>query len=199
MEFIGTFFLVLVISLSEGNPLAIGAVLIALVYTGGYISGAHYNPAVTLAVLLRGKIEADEAVKYTVVQIMGATVGALVYNLIQRSVFVPFPAGITNSVSVFMVEALFTCALAFTVLQVATSPKTRGNQYYGLAIGAVLVAGIFAGGALSGGVYNPAVLLGTVLVDISNIAANFSNLIIYLVAQISGAALAALLFKKTAS
>ena len=198
IEFIGTFFLVLVVSLSEGNPLAIGAVIIALVYAGGYISGAHYNPAVTLAIYLRGKIEADEAVKYTAVQVLGATTGAVVYSLIQRSAFVPFPAGLTNSVSVFMVEALFTCSLAFTVLQVATSGKTKGNQYYGLAISAVLVAGIFAGGAISGGVYNPAVLLGSVLTDLSNISANFSNLIIYLVAQTAGAALAAFLYKKTA-
>ena len=198
IEFIGTFFLVLVVSLSEGNPLAIGAVIIALVYAGGYISGAHYNPAVTLAIYLRGKIEADEAVKYTAVQVLGATTGAVVYSLIQRSAFVPFPAGLTNSVSVFMVEALFTCSLAFTVLQVATSGKTKGNQYYGLAISAVLVAGIFAGGAISGGVYNPAVWLGSVLTDLSNISANFSNLIIYLVAQTAGAALAAFLYKKTA-
>ena len=84
------------------------------------------------------------------------------------------------------------------MLQVATSGKTKGNQYYGLAISAVLVAGIFAGGAVSGGVYNPAVLLGSVLADISNISANFSNLIIYLVAQTAGAALAAFLYKKTA-
>src|SRR3990167_7080104 len=100
IEFIGTFFLVLVVSLSEGNPLAIGAVIIALVYTGGYISGAHYNPAVTLAVYLRGKIAADEAVKYAVVQILGAAAGAVVYSLIQKSAFVPFAAGLTNSVSV---------------------------------------------------------------------------------------------------
>lgn len=197
IELIGTFILVLTIGLTAGNALAIGLVLVALVYLGGYISGAHYNPAVTFAVYLRGKIDRSTAGKYIVYQILGAFLAALIYRIIKGAAFIPAPSD-PSEISVFLVETIFTTSLALTVLHVATSSKTKNNQYFGLAIGAVLMAGIFAGGPISGGVYNPAVALGTILVDFGNLSVNFSNLIIYLVAQFSGGVLAVLIFRKTA-
>lgn len=198
VEFFGTFMLVLTIALSGGNAFAIGLVLIALVYMGGNISGAHYNPAVTLAVNLRGKIDVDTAGKYIIFQILGALLGALASNLIKGSVFTPAPITGVSAISVFLVELIFTCGLAFTVLHVATSSKSKNNQYYGLAIGSILAASIFAGGPISGGVYNPAVVVGTMVANLANLTSNFSNLIIYLVAQFAGGALASLIFRKTA-
>lgn len=197
IEFIGTFLLVLTISLTGGNPLAVGLVLVALVYLGGYISGAHYNPAITLAVHLRKKIDRSTAGNYIIAQILGASIAAITFKIIKGTAFIPTPAT-TSAVPVFLVEAIFTTALALTILHVATSSKTKGNQYFGLAIGSVLIAGIFAGGPISGGVFNPAVVIGTMLVDWANLGTNFSNLIIYLAAQFAGGALAALIFRNTA-
>src|SRR5690349_16729913 len=93
VEFIGTFFLVFVIGLS-GNPIAIGAILMVMVYMGGHVSGAHYNPAVTLAIMIRGKIKGGEAIMYMIVQILGATVAALMFYLLKGHSFAPMP--VTN-------------------------------------------------------------------------------------------------------
>ncbi|MCX7996148.1 MAG: aquaporin [Patescibacteria group bacterium] len=190
IEFIGTFFLVLVITLS-GNPIAIGAVLVAMVYLGGYISGAHYNPAVTLAVYLRGKIDKQSALRYMVFQILGATSASFVSYVITGDAVVPQPSGDITFVSIILVEAVFTFALASVFLHVATSRKTAHNQYFGVAMGLVLVASAYAAGPLSGGVLNPAVAIGTMTVDLSNISVNFSNMVFYVVGSTLGGALAA--------
>lgn len=190
IEFIGTFFLVLVITLS-GNPLAIGSILAAMIYMGGYISGAHFNPAVTLAVYLRGKIDRPLAVRYILFQILGALAAAFVAFLITGSPVVPKPTADITFVSIILVEALFTFALASVVLHVATSPKTAHNNYFGFAIGFTVAAAAFAAGPLSGGVLNPAVAIGTMLVDLQNIIVNFPNMIFYIVGPTLGAAIAA--------
>src|ERR1051325_1954067 len=91
VEMIGTFFLVLTVGLA-GNPIAIGAVLIAMVYMGGYISGAHYNPAVTLAAMMRKKITPKDAAAYMGAQFVGAILAAFVYYAVKGSTFAPAPA-----------------------------------------------------------------------------------------------------------
>lgn len=190
VEFIGTFFLVLAITLS-GNPLAIGFILAAMIYMGGYISGGHYNPAVTLAVYLRGKIEKQDAIRYVLFQCLGALAAAFVAYLITGTAVVPKPTSDITFVSIILVEAIFTFALASVVLHVATSQRTAHNNYFGLAIGLVLVAAAYSAGPLSGGVLNPAVAIGTTLVDLENITLNFSNMIFYIVGPCLGAAIAA--------
>jgi aquaporin Z len=164
-EFIGTFFLVFTIGctvIAGGAgvipPLAIGASLMIMIYAGGHVSGGHYNPAVTLAVFIRGRCPAPDVVPYMVSQGLGAIVaGALVKYLkpaVELKALVPafFPA--------FLVEFLFTFALCYVVLNVATSKATSGNSFYGLAIGMTVMTGAFAVGAISGGAFNPAVALG---------------------------------------
>lgn len=193
VEFIGTFFLVLVITLS-GNPLAIGAILAAMIYMGGYISGGHYNPAVTLAVYLRGKIEKDLAFRYVLFQVLGGIAAAFVSYLITGNAIVPKPTADITFVSIILVEALFTFALASVVLHVATSQKTAHNNYFGLAIGITVAAAAFAAGPLSGGVLNPAVAIGTMLVDLRNLPVNFSNLVFYIVGPCLGAAIASIVY-----
>lgn len=190
IEFIGTFFLVLTITLS-GNPIAIGAVLIAMIYMGGYISGGHYNPAVTLAVYLRKKIDQPTAIQYVIYQCLGALAAAFIAFLITGTAVVPKPSANMTFISVILIEFIFTFALASVVLHVATSARTNGNQYFGLAIGLTVMAGAFAAGPISGGVFNPAVAIGTMLVDLGNLPANITNLVFYLVGQGLGAALAA--------
>ena len=130
VEAIGTFFLVLTVCLiaPTGNalaPLAIGAILMVMVYAGGHISGAHYNPAVTLAVTLRGKASATELVGYWVVQILAAAVAAVLAGVLAGSV-TPGPA--PEKAPALIAEFLFTFALAFVVLNVATTRGTEGNS-----------------------------------------------------------------------
>jgi len=194
VELIGTFFLVLVIGLT-GNPIAIGCILMVMVYMGGHVSGAHYNPAVTMAILMRGKIEGKDAMMYMVFQVLGAMLAAVVYYVLSGSTFVPAPAAEAGAMKALIVEGLFTFALVSVILNVATHSKTEGNSYYGLAIGFTILAAAFAGGGISGGAYNPAVGTGPILIDMIMGGGSIGNIWIYLVGPFAGAALAALAFK----
>ena len=194
VEFIGTFFLVFVVLLT-GNPIAIGTILMVMIYMGGHISGAHYNPAVTLAVLVRGKIKAGEAMMYMIVQIIGAVVAAVMYYLIYHKTAAPAPDPHFNILKPLAIEIIFTFALASVVLNSATSKKTAGNSFYGLAIGFTVLAAAFAGGPISGGAFNPAVGTGPILVDtIIGHGHSINALWIYLVGPFTGGGVAGLLF-----
>ena len=146
-EFIGTFFLVLTIGLT-GNPLAIGAALMVMIYAGGHISGGHYNPAVTLAVLIRGRISISDAMVYMGSQLAGAIAAALVVGIYKQA-----PAEAMQSLDTtkaIVAEAIGTFALAYVVLNVATAKGNAGNSYFGLAIGFTVMAMAFAFGEYSG-------------------------------------------------
>lgn len=166
VELIGTFFLVFTVasavlagSHSVIPAISIGFVLMVMVYAGGHISGGHYNPAVSLAAAIRGALEWKEIVPYWIAQAVGAACAALLF-----AQFAPVPesAPAAGSIAAIVVgEFVFTFALCYVVLNVATSKKTEGNSYYGLAIGATVTAGAFAvGGILCPGAFNPAVALG---------------------------------------
>lgn len=194
VEAIGTFFLVLTIGLvviepGAGTlaPIAIGGVLMALVYAGGHISGAHYNPAVTLAVLIRGKTTAAELGGYWAAQVGGAALAALLVGVMKDTAPV---AADPDIVRAFIAELLFTFALAFVILNVATTRGTEGNSYYGLAIGLTVLTGAYAVGGISGGAFNPAVATGLVVMGL----VRAETIWIYLLANFFGAASAAMLF-----
>lgn len=196
-ELIGTFFLVFVIGLvvsfgSAFAPLAIGATLMVMVYLGGHISGAHYNPAVTLAVLIRGKINFKEAIMYMISQITGALLAGLATAYVTGTAITIAPNLNYTVDQVLFIEAIFTFSLALTVLNVATSKDHPNNSFYGIAIGFAVVIAAFAGGGISGGAFNPAVALGQNIVSL-----NFGDLWIYLVGPFTGGALAAIVFKLT--
>lgn len=193
VEFIGTFFLVFTIAFT-GNPLAIAGILAAMLYMGGYISGGHYNPAVTIAVLIRGKIGVIDSIMYIVVQILAGAAAAALYISVTGEKFLPEPSVLATYQAAIIMEALFTFALASVVLHVATSEETVGNQYYGVAIALVIMTGVFAGG-LSGGVYNPAVALGAYIADYSHFSSHLKNLWIYLIGPLSGGILGGILFR----
>ena len=199
-EFIGTFFLVLTIGLTVIGgtpmaPLAIGASLMIMVYMGGHVSGGHYNPAVSLAVLLRGKLTSTgEFVAYLVSQLAGAIAAALIAYVITGKTFAPAPADSTSVLGALLVETLFTFALALVVLNSAVSAKTQGNSFYGLAIGFTIVVAAFAGGSLSGGAFNPAVGTGPILVQAALGEGSLAHLWLYLVGPFLGGALAAAVF-----
>jgi aquaporin Z len=195
-EFIGTFFLVLtvgctVIPGAAGviAPLAIGGALMVMVYATGHISGGHLNPAVTLAVFIRGRCDAKEVIPYWVAQLLAGFAAAfVVLFLVGKS---GTPMEINNVPLVFVAEFLFTFALAFVVLNSATSKDTTGNSFYGLAIGMTVMVGAFAVGSISGGAFNPAVALGLALMKL----VNFADIWIHILAELAGALLAGLTFK----
>ncbi len=197
IEFIGTFFLVLTIGLT-GDPIAIGTMLMVMVYMGGHISGAHYNPAVSIAMIIRGLLSVKEAINYILSQLAGAILAALLVNWLGGEVMEVAPSNSASVLQILVVEAIFTFALVLVILNVATNPKTEGNSYYGLAIGFTIMAAAFAGGKISGGVYNPAVGTGPILVDtIMGDGDTLGNLWYYLVGPITGAVLATYVYKFT--
>jgi aquaporin Z len=188
-EFIGTFFLVLAATLT-GNAAAIGATLMVMVFAGGHISGGHYNPAVTLAVLIRGKVSSQDAVVYMIVQAIAAAVAALIAKWYSGDMNI-VPMDLNGRVlKAFIAELIGTFALAYVVLNVATSKGTTGNSFYGLAIGFTVFAMASAFGSVSGGAFNPAVAIGATIFE----AFALKNIWIYLVACFGGGFLAALVF-----
>ena len=196
-EFIGTFFLVLTIGLT-GDPLAIGVMLMAIIYMGGHISGAHYNPAVSIAMIYRGLLTSKEAIKYILSQLAGAFFAALAVNWLIGDIIQVAPSNTASVMQILVVEAIFTFALMLVILNVATHPKTAGNSYYGLAIGFTIMAAAFAGGGISGGVYNPAVGTGPILVDvILGDGKTLANLWYYFVGPIFGAMAATCVYEFT--
>lgn len=195
-EAIGTFFLVLTVGLtvlsgSEFAPLAIGSSLMIMVYMGGHISGGHYNPAVTLAVWMRGKLPTADVGPYMASQVVGALLAALVVLPMAGGTFAPAPAPDAGIVASLLAELLFTFALCLVVLNVATDEATAGNSYYGLAIGFTVVVAAFAAGGISGGAFNPAVGVGPIVVDALLGGGSFGDLWLYLVGPFAGGALAA--------
>ena len=199
VEAIGTFFLVFTVGAAVGSgstlaPLAIGAVLMVMIYAGGHISGGHYNPAVTLAVLVRRRISLRDAAAYWIVQFgAGLLAAAAVRAIIDPARVTTIQTttlGGRTLVAAFVVEALFTFALCYVVLNVATSKDHPDNSYYGLAIGFTVVAGAFAVGAISGGAFNPSVTLGAAVMGLFA----WPTLWIYLVAQVIGGLAAGVTF-----
>lgn len=197
VEFIGTFFLVLTIGMTVIDPggagamapLAIASALMVMVYAGGHISGAHYNPAVTIAVFLRGKCAAKDVVPYMVAQCAAAAAAAgLVLYFKSGATIVPMTPVV---VPALLAEFLFTFALAWVVLNVATAKANAGNSHYGLAIGFIVLAGAYAVGSISGGAFNPAVAIGLGVMGI----VKWADLWIHLVADIAGGVAAAVAFK----
>ena len=194
-EFIGTFFLVLTIGCAgiASRPdvipaLAIGSVLMVMIYAGGHVSGAHYNPAVTVAVYLRGRCAAKDVLPYWIAQLAGAAAAAGILLVFKTAKAITLDANVPAALAS---EFLFTFALAWVVLNVATAKATAGNSYFGLAIGFTVLAGAFAVGHVSGGAFNPAVTFGAMILGMLP----WAKLWLYLVAQLLAAGAAAWVFK----
>jgi len=194
-EFIGTFFLVLTVGttgIAAGPgviaPIAIGSILMVMIYAGGHVSGGHYNPAVTLGVFLRGRCPARDVVPYVVAQLAGAGAAAGIVLFFKTTTAARFDPIVAPA---FAAELLFTFALVYVVLNVATAKATAGNSNYGLAIGFTVLAGAFAVGDVSGGAFNPAVAVGAMIMGMLP----WAKLWLYLVAELVGGAAAAVVFK----
>jgi len=196
VEFIGTFFLVLTVGFAVRSgsnlaPIAIGSALMVMIFAGGHVSGAHYNPAVSLAVFIRGKLEAKDFLPYLVAQFAAGALAALIVSNVMGK---PLLGAASHDVGPsLVVEFLYTFALAYVVLNVATAKGTSGNSFYGLAIGFTVLVGAVSVGGISGGAFNPAVGLGVVIMGLEKL----NQLWIYLGADLLGGAVAALAFKAT--
>jgi aquaporin Z len=195
-EFIGTFFLVLTIGMTVIDPdsgviapLAIGASLMVMIFAGAHVSGAHYNPAVTFGVWLRGRCPTKDVLPYMAAQIAAAAIAAITVHFFKGNP-PPTPAPV-KIVPALLAELIGTFALVYVVLNVATAKGTAGNLFYGLAIGFTVTAMAFALGGVSGGAFNPAVAVGITLMHLADAA----NIWIYLVGNFAGGALAAVVFK----
>src|SRR5687767_11076264 len=186
VEFIGTFFLMSGAILGGGVGASLA--LMVMVYAGGHISGAHYNPAVTLAILIRGKLQIQDAVPYILAQLAGAAVATVAVKFFRNGVEVT-PMALQLGPAL-LAEVLFTFALVYVVLNAATAEGTSGNSFYGLAIGMTVMTGAFAVGDISGGAFNPAVAFGISILGLSA----WQNIWIYLVANFLGGALAGITF-----
>ncbi len=196
VEFIGSFFLLFTVGMAVASagplaPLAIGSALMVMVFAGGHISGAHYNPAVSLAVFLRGKMASDELMAYWVAQVLGGIAAALIVIVLE---FDPDDAAqVAGAGKMLIVEFLFTFALAWVVLNVATSRGTENNSFYGLAIGFTVMTGAYAVGAISGAAFNPQVAIGAMVMGLLS----WGDIWIYLLADLAGGAAAAFVFLYT--
>ena len=198
-EFIGTFFLALTIctaavhgSAGDYAPFAIAATLMVMIYAVGHISGAHFNPAVTVAVWLRGACEKSDVVPYISVQALAGVLAAIVSQeiLLAEPSVTAIDMDATNALAA---EFLYTFALVYVILNVATSDATQGNGYYGAAISFVVLAGALTVGEISGGSFNPAVS-GALLVSG---AIELSDLWIHLVPQFLAGVLAVQAFNSS--
>jgi len=196
VELIGTFFLVFtvgatVIAGGQGviPPLAIGSSLMIMIFAGGHVSGGHYNPAVTLGVWLRGRSTFNDVWPYWLSQITGAVLAAIAVKYIKGGA--PVVAAVPAIGPALLAEFLFTFALVYVVLNVATAKGTAGNSFYGLAIGMTVMTGAFAVGNISGGAFNPAVAIGISVLGLSA----WSNIWIFLLADLLGGAVAAWVFR----
>ena len=194
VEFIGTFFLVFTVGMAVRSgaalaPLAIGASLMVMIFAGGHVSGGHFNPAVTLAVWIRGKCDTKDVIPYWIFQLAAGLVAALLVSFLFGG---KPPAPATHAVTPsIIVEFLFTFALAWVVLNTATAKGTSGNSFYGLAIGMTVMTGAVAVGGVSGGAFNPAVGLGVFTMGLESA----QQLGIYAGSDLAGGLVAALAYK----
>lgn len=199
VEFLGTTLFVTAIfgALLTGStlaPLGIGLALAAMVYAGGHVSGAHYNPAVSVAVVVRGRLPLAEFAPYVGAQLLGALAAYLLSLGIYGDQLDTLPNGLDLSgvvLAAFLGELVFTFALAWVVLNVATSRDHPVNSFYGLAIGITVTAGAIAVGTISGAAFNPAVTLALTVAGVFE----WKWIWLYLLAQLVGAALAGLAFR----
>jgi aquaporin Z len=204
-EFVGTFLLIFTVGCNvlSANAVwagvSIASVLMVSIYALGGISGANFNPAVTLSLALATtmgkeeiKMDWGKAASYMGVQVLAGVLAAFSYGALFMDSFNLGPAKGFSYIEAGLCEMLYTFMLCFVVLNVATAKNLSGNQYYGLAIGFVIVAGAYGAGAVSGGCFNPAVAIG---IDLASFMKGFGACLVYVPCELVGAALAAALFR----
>lgn len=196
-EFIGTYFLITTCIFTQ-NVMAVGVMLIALIYMGKEISGAHYNPATTLVIYFKKMISGKDTSVYALIQLSAAMFASLTFLFITGNTFSPTPyQGIEIAKPIFM-EFIGTFILIYVILAVAANPKNAGNEYYGIAIGFALMGSAYIAGSISGAVFNPAYGIGSILIEWSHTGLiNYNNILLYTVGPFGGAIAAFGVYKIT--
>mmetsp|Transcript_46606 Transcript_46606/g.120682 ORF Transcript_46606/g.120682 Transcript_46606/m.120682 type:complete len:455 (-) Transcript_46606:48-1412(-) len=203
-EFLGTYMLVLTVGLnvlgkSPAGAFSIAASLMCMIYALGDVSGAHFNPAVTIAIAAskRGAMPVSDIVPYICSQLAGGVFGAFTYSMLYLGASFPIgPHGDIRWTQIAVAEVIFTFVMCYVVLAVAVSAKTAAPQFFGLAIGSCITVGGFAIGGISGGSLNPAVSVGVSAAQILN-GGKFYECLLYSLFEIGGALLAAGVFEIT--
>ena len=194
-EFVGTFLFFSGIALSGPigplAPLAIGSMLMVMVYMGGHVSGAHYNPAVSLALFLRGRLAAPELLAYWATQLVAGLLAFAFGYLVGGHAGSLQPGSKATLLQALAVEIAFTAALVLVVLNAAATKATQGNSFYGLAIGFTIAAAAFAGGPISGGAFNPAVGFGATAEAALFAGKSWGYLWLYIIGPLIGSAIGA--------
>lgn len=193
MEAVGAFFLVLVFGFT-GDALAIGLTLMALVYIGSRVSGAHYNPAVSLAFFLKRRISGTDLIGYLCAQLFGAFLAASAIFFLSTSVFYIEPPATTNLYQQVFAEVLFTFIFVLVMLTLALTNSFRKNSLSGIAVGLTFGGMLMVTTPVSGGILNPATSLGTALFDLINGGNSIIHSLLYTLAPLTGGALAAFTF-----
>ncbi len=198
VEFIGTFFLLIAFCISVQSglgqfaPIAVGAMLMVMIYAGAPISAGHYNPAVSLAAYLRGALHLSDLLPYIVAQALGGTFASMLSGFLITSMGIAEPTTRElDAVPSLIAEFLGTFALVYVFLNVTTSKKSIGNSYFGLAIGFTFLACMYLFSGISGGAFNPAIALGITMAGL----ASWASIWIFIVANFVAGALAAFLFQ----
>ena len=174
-----------------GVALAHGLVLAVLVSSLGAVSGGHFNPAVTFALWIGGKIDPTKAVLYVVAQLIGAVVAGGVLRLVfpdawqATNIGVPALAAGVSPATGIALEAIMTVVLVLAVY--GTAVDARGPKIGGLAIGLAITADILVGGPVTGAAMNPARWFGPAVAS-----GAFDNALVWIVGPLLGAALAAI-------
>jgi|EP00927_Polykrikos_kofoidii_P055258 aquaporin Z len=205
-EFVGTFFLVLTISLNvlqnhPWGPIAIGFMLTALIFTSGSVSGGHFNPAVTVGVRLsgRGLVSDGQMILLIAAQLCGALFACLMSWVILGATFALQPGEGHSWLEAGIAEVTYSTGLILVVLNTATlledSKHPFRDDYAGLAIGLAVVAAAFSVGAISGCSLNPALVFGAFTVRAFEVGVpHWSLPLVYFLSPLVGAVIASFVF-----
>lgn len=193
MELIGTFFFIFSIACGA-NPVAIGCMLMVWIYIGAYVSGAHYNPLISFAMALRGRLRWNEFPWYALAQVAGGFLAYAITYTFQIHARLPRPAA--PLLYAFGMEILLAFMFASIVLAVATMRKYREAHIFGFAIGFAVPALAAVGAPVSGGLFNPAIALGSYLfAAFKHVPVVWNNVAMYVGGAFIGAAIAVYVFE----
>lgn len=190
MEFVGTFFLTVAISLIV-NPIAIGLMLMAMIYIGGHISGAHFNPAITFACLVQNRFKLDEAIKYIIAQSLGALLALCFFMMITNNSFTLDMVPGSPLIGPMAIEGLLTLVLCWIYLVMNYENRYKNSMIPGFAIGLTLMAIVSAGS-----LFNPGVAIGSMICNMvkDGMMGGMASLLVYVVAPLMGGFAASCLF-----
>lgn len=195
VEFLGTFFLVLTIAMTN-NPVAIASMLMAWLYIGANESGANYNPLISLALAITNHLSWKKFGLYSLSQIFGGFMAfVFTYNL-KGIILVPQPSLQFKIEQAFLIELLLSLVFALVVLYTAVSKNYKNSYVFGFAIAFTVPALAALGAPISGGLFNPAISIGANLFALSKgMSIIGSHLLMYIAGSFGGGALAAYLYK----